>query len=266
MPRRAPRPRRRASIIGITHATCGLTARPTGTHVSASVSLVVVHPPRGLLGIDEGEAQRADALLGGQQDRVAAASTPPTAAGAASAPAWARRCAAASSTYSPSMAGERRLGHAADRDLEALEPLLALGLLVDAEAAELGLRRRLARAELDPAARDQVERRDALGDAGRMVVAGRGLDDAVAEADVLRALAGGGEEHLGRGGVASTPRGSGARPPTRSRSRARSASSTWSSASCDELVLVAVGPTAAGAGARRRCRTSCCVLLRAGGR
>ncbi len=26
-----------AHIIGVTHATCGLTARPTGTHFSASV-------------------------------------------------------------------------------------------------------------------------------------------------------------------------------------------------------------------------------------
>ena len=34
------------------------------------------------------------------------------------------------------MPAERRLGHAADGDLEALEPLLALGRLVDAESAE----------------------------------------------------------------------------------------------------------------------------------
>ena len=36
-------------------------------------------------------------------------------------------------------AGERRLGHAADGDLETLEPLLALLAVVDAEPAELGL-------------------------------------------------------------------------------------------------------------------------------
>ena len=57
----------------------------------------------------------------------------------------------------------------------------------------------LADAELDPAVAEQVERGDPLGDAGRVV--GGELDDAVAEPDVLRALAGGGEEDLGRRGV-----------------------------------------------------------------
>jgi hypothetical protein len=48
--------------------------------------------------------------------------------------------------------------------------------------------------------RQQVEGGHPLGDARRVVR--RELDDAVAEADALRALAGGGEEHLGGGGVA----------------------------------------------------------------
>ncbi len=69
---------------------------------------------------------------------------------------------------------------------------------IDPESAELGLARRLARAELDPTVRDEVEHGDPLGRAGRMVELGRGLDDAVAETDVLRALAGRGEEDLGR--------------------------------------------------------------------
>ena len=56
-------------------------------------------------------------------------------------------------------------------------------------------------APLDPAVGDQVERGDALGDAGRVVVAGRHQDDAVAEPDLLGALRAGGEEHLRRGGV-----------------------------------------------------------------
>ena len=72
---------------------------------------------------------------------------------------------------------------------------------IDLEAAELGLARRLARAELDAAVRHEVERRDALRGAGGVVVVRRRLDDAVAEADVLGPLAGRGEEHLGRGGV-----------------------------------------------------------------
>src|SRR4029453_3032309 len=58
-----------------------------------------------------------------------------------------------------------------------------------------------ARPELDPAARHQVEHGHPLGRAGRVVVAGGGLDDAVAEPDVLRALRAGGQEHLGGAGV-----------------------------------------------------------------
>ena len=64
---------------------------------------------------------------------------------------------------------------------------------------QLGHARALADAQLDPAVADQVERGDPLGDARRVV---RGeLHDAVAEADVLGALAGRGEEHLRRRGV-----------------------------------------------------------------
>ena len=48
---------------------------------------------------------------------------------------------------------------------------------------------------------DQVERGDALGDAGRVVVFRRHQADAVAEADSLGALRAGGEENLGRRGV-----------------------------------------------------------------
>ena len=51
-------------------------------------------------------------------------------------------------------------------------------------------------AELDPAVRYQVEAGDALGDALRRV--GGELHDAMAQPDVLGALAGGAEEHLGR--------------------------------------------------------------------
>ena len=51
------------------------------------------------------------------------------------------------------------------------EPGLALDRRVDAEAAQLGLGRRLARAELDPAVRHEVEHGHALGGAGRVVVA-----------------------------------------------------------------------------------------------
>ena len=82
------------------------------------------------------------------------------------------------------------------------EPLLALQRGVDAEAGQLGLAGGLARAEVDPTVRHQIEHRHPLGGAGRMVEVGRGEDDAVTEPDALGALAAGGEEHLGRRRVA----------------------------------------------------------------
>jgi hypothetical protein len=64
---------------------------------------------------------------------------------------------------------------------------------------ELSRSRRLAHAEIDAAARQQVERGDALGDSVRLV--GGELDHAVAQANALGALAGGAEKNLGRRGV-----------------------------------------------------------------
>ena len=69
----------------------------------------------------------------------------------------------------------------------------------DVERVQLGGRGRLADAELDPAVRQEVQRGHALGHPGRVV--GGELDDPVAEADPLRALACGAEEHLGRRAV-----------------------------------------------------------------
>ena len=57
----------------------------------------------------------------------------------------------------------------------------------------------LPEAQLDAAAGEEVERRDPLGDADRMVR--RELDDAMAEPNALGPLAGGPEEDLRRGGV-----------------------------------------------------------------
>ncbi len=68
------------------------------------------------------------------------------------------------------------------------------------ERVQLGDAAALADPELDATMAQQVERADPLGDACRVVR--RQLHDAVAEADVLRALAGRGEEHLRRRGVA----------------------------------------------------------------
>ena len=105
-------------------------------------------------------------------------------------------------TYVTVMAGERRLGEAAQRDAQALLPHRALLRRVDLEPAELRLRRRLARAEVGAPARHEVEHRDPLGDARGMVERRRRLHDAVTEPDALRALRHRGEEHLGRARVA----------------------------------------------------------------
>ena len=163
--------------------------------------LVLVHPRARLFGIDERERQRADALLGGEPDRLAPAARHPQ-----------RRVrfldrlghdVARRHLHELAVdAGERRLDHAADRGLEALEPGVALAQRIDLEAGELGLARRLAAAELDPAVGDEVEHRHPLGGARRVVELRGGEDDAVAETDLRRALAAGGEEHLRRRGVA----------------------------------------------------------------
>ena len=82
------------------------------------------------------------------------------------------------------------------RGLHRLLPHHALVAEAAIEGMELGDRGALAQAELDAAVRHQVERRHPLGDARRVV--GGELDDAVAEADLLGALARRGEEDLGR--------------------------------------------------------------------
>ena len=113
-----------------------------------------------------------------------------------------------------------RLGHdVAQREVEVLAVVLpaflpehrqeaAHGVLphrplvpeATVEGVQLGDTAALADAELDTAMADQVERADPLGDAGRVVR--RQLDDAVAEPDPRRPLAGCAEEHLRRRGVA----------------------------------------------------------------
>ena len=81
---------------------------------------------------------------------------------------------------------------ACDRFLEHL----ALGFHVAAERRQFGDRGALAHAEFAAAVAQQIEHRDALGDARGMV--GRELEDAVAEPDLLGPLARRGEEGFGR--------------------------------------------------------------------
>jgi hypothetical protein len=84
--------------------------------------------------------------------------------------------------------GIGRQGHHAQALARRFFPGLLLVLAPGAEAFDLGQGRALARAELDAAVGDQVQRGNALGDARGVVVLRRHMDDAVAEADTLRAL------------------------------------------------------------------------------
>ena len=82
---------------------------------------------------------------------------------------------------------------------DRLLPHVALVANAPAEGVKLHRALRLADAELDAAAAQQIQRADALGDADRVI--GRELDDPVAEPDALGALACRAEEHLWRRGV-----------------------------------------------------------------
>ena len=89
------------------------------------------------------------------------------------------------------------VGPAADDVTQRLLPHLTRVVRMDAEAFELGTRRRAAGAELDPTAGDQVEHRRRLGRAHGMVVRLGQQAHAVAEAHVLRLHRDGAVEHLG---------------------------------------------------------------------
>ena len=61
----------------VTHAMFGFTASPIGTPSCRERLVVVVDPVLRLFGVDERERERADALLRGEVDRVAAAARDP---------------------------------------------------------------------------------------------------------------------------------------------------------------------------------------------
>ena len=149
----------------------------------------------GFLGVEERERERTDPVLGGKVNRLAAAARNPY-----------RRMrplqrlghdvARRHAHVLSDMAGERRLGHAAQRDAHAFLPHRPLVGRVDAERVELRRGRALAGAELDASVREDVEGRDPLRHPSRMVDRRKGVDDAVSEADPLGALRRGGEEQL----------------------------------------------------------------------
>jgi hypothetical protein len=169
--------------------------------VALERGVVVRDPVARVLRIDEGERQRADALLRGQQDRVPPAARDPD--GRVRLLARLRHDVARRHRDArPGVAREGRLRHAAECDAQPLLPERALLGGVDPEAAELGLRRRLAASELDTPARDEVERRQPLGHPGGVVEGSGRLHDAMAEAEPLRPLRHRSKEHLGRARVA----------------------------------------------------------------
>ena len=149
--------------------------------------VVLLHPLARVLGLDEGERQRADALARGQVDRLAAAARHPQRRVR-----LLKRLGDHVARRHPEVlrvpACEGLLHeHARDR-VERVAPLIALLLALDQEAAQLGLRARLPGAELEPPVGDQVERGDPLRHARRMVHLRRDLHDSVAKADALGAL------------------------------------------------------------------------------
>jgi hypothetical protein len=73
--------------------------------------------------------------------------------------------------------------------------VLLLGLGHE-KSAQLGFSSARAGAEFDAAVADEIERRDALGHARRMIDVRRRLDDAMADADVPGALADRGQKHF----------------------------------------------------------------------
>ena len=101
--------------------------------------VVVVDPVARFLGIEERERERADALLRGEMDRVAAAARDPH-----------RRMrllhrlrddvAGRQAHVVAGVTGERRLGEAAQGNPDALLPHRALVAGIDAERVELGCR------------------------------------------------------------------------------------------------------------------------------
>ena len=118
------------------------------------------------------------------------------------------------------------------RDLEALEPRVALVDRVDAEArrARPPTTTRPSRTRPGRPTRGRAWRPARRCGPGGCSAGAVWMMPWPRRMSLVRWLHGG-EEHLGRAASASTPRGSGARPPTRTSKPSRSASSTWSSAS-----------------------------------
>ena len=200
---RSPPARRRGTSSGARTVTLGFTAKPAGTHSSESISVVVlVHP---LASASSGSTNENDSapmpVAGGEVDRLPArAGHPQRRVGLL------QRLGHHVARRHPGELGSPSPANGSSTNMRVIASIasihmLALARPVDQEAAELRRRRGLAGAEVHPAVGDEVERGDPFGDPRGMVHRRRDLHDSVPEADVLRALAGGRQEHLGRRGV-----------------------------------------------------------------
>ena len=178
----------------------GVHLRRDGRGAFLELLVVAVDPLRQRAGPGVGETQCAEALLSGHRHRGRSGARDPH-----------RRVRLLQRlghhvarrhldvlTLEP---GERLLDHATDGNLECFLPHLALVRGIDTEPAELTHRRRFAGPEFHPPVGDEIERRHPLGDPGRMVDRRRQVHDPEPQPNVLGALAGCGQEDLGRGGV-----------------------------------------------------------------
>jgi hypothetical protein len=176
-----------------------LTVWPIGTQ-SGDDRVILLDPFCRLLGFEKGEGERAEPVARGEVDRLAPRARHPHRRVRLlhrfrhDVAAWHVKPAAAKSRI---RAHRQHIGGL----LRRLLPHRALVVGIDAKPAHFDRRRRLAGPPLDAAVRDEVERGDAFGDPRRVVVFGRHQRDAVAEADLPRALRACSEKNLGRGGV-----------------------------------------------------------------
>ena len=171
----------------VTHAMFALTRVADGYALGGERRVVVGDPGLSLFGVEERERQRADAVLRRQVDGLASGARDPH-GGMRLLDRLGHHVARRHAHVLAGEARERLLGHAAQRDPKSLLPHLTLLLGIDPERVELGGGGAFSGPELDPTARHEVERRDALGLASRVVDGGRAVHDPVPEPDVLGAL------------------------------------------------------------------------------
>ena len=185
----------------MTIAIFGLTRWPIGTHsVRFDDVVILLDPLRRLVGIEKREGQRAEPVACGQVDGLSPRARHPHRR-MRSLHRFRHQVAARHVEPAPVKPGIGSHRQHVGGLLGRLLPHRPLVVGIDAEAAHLDRRRRLAGAPLDPAVRHQIERRDPFGDPCRMIVVGRHQRDAVAEPDLLGALRAGGEKNFGCRGV-----------------------------------------------------------------